>query len=174
MSNRRGAIIPGLLLIALGAWLLAQNLGVPLPGVERLWPVFPMFFGLAFLLQFFLGGRKDEGLVFVGVGATLVGAFFFAFTLGRLEWAQMGDYWPVFVLIGSAAFLAQWLVRPAQRGLLVPMFIGLIVGGLFLAANLGLLNAGVREQLIKLWPLALIVAGLITLAAYFFRSTRAP
>jgi hypothetical protein len=174
MSNRRGAIIPGLLLVGLGAWLLAQNLGVPLPGLDRLWPAFPLFFGLAFLLQFFLGGRRDDGLAFVGVGAALVGAFFFAFTLGRLEWRQMGDYWPVFVLIGSAAFLAQWLVRPAQRGLLVPMFIGLIVGGLFLAANLGLLNAGVREQLIKLWPLALIVAGLITLAGYFFRPKRTP
>ena len=103
MLQRRGALTPGLLLILFGAWLLAQNLGVPLPGLDMLWPALPLLFGLGLLLQFFLGGRKDEGLVFSGVAAALVGAFFFEFTLGRLRWGDMDRYWPVFVLIGGLA-----------------------------------------------------------------------
>src|SRR3990172_578660 len=132
MLQRRGALTPGLLLILFGAWLLAQNLGVALPRPAKLLagpppplcprplPPLPLLFGLGLLLQFFLGGRKDEGLVFSGVAAALVGAFFFEFTLGRLRWGDMDRYWPVFVLIGGLAFLAQWLVNPAQRGLLIP------------------------------------------------------
>jgi hypothetical protein len=172
MSNRRGAIIPGLILILLGAWLLAQNLGVRLPGLDALWPIFPLFFGVAFLAQFFLGGRTDDGLVFVGVAGVLIGAFFFAFTLGRLHWSQMGVYWPVFVLIGGLAFLAQWLVRPAQRGLLVPAFIALIVGLVAISLNLRLVNAALAAQISKLWPALLILGGLIVLGRYFFGGSR--
>src|SRR5688572_14435124 len=109
MSNRRSAFLPGLLLMLFGVWLLARNLGWEPPGLDVLWPAFPLIFGLTFILQYLFGGRQDSGLVFVGVAAALVGAFFFAFTLGRLSWSQMDRYWPVFVLIGGLAFLAQWL-----------------------------------------------------------------
>lgn len=172
MSNRRGAIIPGLLLILLGAYLLAQNLNVPLPGLDRLWPVFPLVFGLAFITQFFVGGRTDDGLIFVGVAGALVGAFFFLFTLGRLEWGDMGRYWPVFVVIGGVAFLAQWLVRPAQRGLLVPAFLALVVGLVALVLNLRLVNPALAAQLSKLWPALLILGGLAVLGQYFFRNRK--
>jgi hypothetical protein len=172
MSSRRGAIIPGLLLILLGAWLLARNLGVQLPGLDVLWPAFPLVFGLAFLAQYFLRGRRDEGLVFVGTAGTLVGLFFFAFTLGRLSWGDMDRYWPAFVLIGGAAFLAQWLVNPAQRGLLVPAGLALAVGLVALAFTLRLASQALAEQVARLWPLALILVGLGLLAGYFFRSDR--
>ena len=172
MSNRRGAIIPGLLLMLLGAYLLAQNLNVPLPGLDQLWPAFPLVFGLAFILQFFLGGRTDDGLIFVGMAGALVGAFFFLFTLGRLEWSQMGTYWPVFVVAGGVAFLAQWLVRPAQRGLLVPAFLALVVGLVALVLNLRLVNRELAEQISKLWPVLLILGGLAVLGQYFFRNRR--
>src|SRR3990172_380700 len=42
MLQRRGALTPGLLLILFGAWLLAQNLGVPLPRPPLLWPALPL------------------------------------------------------------------------------------------------------------------------------------
>ena len=74
MQNRRGAFLPGLLLILLGAWLLATTLGVRLPDLSQLWPVVPLFFGLAALVQYFAEGRRSEGLVFIGVAAALLGA----------------------------------------------------------------------------------------------------
>ena len=172
MSNRRGAIIPGLFLIFLGGWFLAQNLGVPLPQLQTLWPAFPLIFGLAMLVRYFADGRREDGMVFSGVAAALVGAFFFAFTLGPLDWGQMGDYWPVFVLIGSAAFFAQWLTQPRNFGLLVPAVLALGVGGIFLLANIGALDRTMVEQLVKFWPVLLILAGLSTLASYFLRSRR--
>ena len=172
MSNRRGALIPGLFLILFGAWLFAQNLGVPVPGMDRLWPLFPLVFGLVFLLRFFQGGRQDDGLVFTGVAGTLVGAFFLAITLGPLEWGDLGRYWPAFVLIGGAAFLAQWLVRPAERGLLIPAGIALAVGLVALAFTLNLASSALAEQVARLWPLALILAGISVLAGYMLDRKR--
>ena len=159
MSNRRPAIIPALFLILFGAWLLAQNMGVPLPNWDRGWPALPLFFGVAFLLQFFLGGRRESGLVFVGVAAALVGAFFFAFTLGPYQWNDMGRYWPVFVLIGSAAFFAQWLAQPRERGLLVPAFLALAVGGVAMPMTLQTVNPALTELVVKFWPVALVLVG---------------
>ncbi len=160
MPNRRPAIIPALFLILFGAWLLAQNLGVPLPGWDAGWPGLLVFFGVAFLLQYFVGGRRDTGLVFVGVAAALLGAFFFAFTLHYYRWNDMGRYWPVFVLIGSAAFFGQWLAQPRERGLLVPAFLALAVGGVALPITLQAVNPALAELVIKFWPLVLVVLGL--------------
>ena len=166
MRNRSGAIIPGLLLIALGAWLLAGTLGVRLPSFATLWPVALIVFGLAFLVQFFAGGRRSEGLVFTGVAAALLGGFFLAITLGRLTWADAGRLWPVYVLIGGLAFLAQWLARPAEHGLLIPAALATVVGLVALALTLGLAGFTLPDQIIRLWPLLLILAGLGLLANY--------
>jgi hypothetical protein len=166
MRNRRAGVIPGLLLIALGAWLLARTLGVPLPGLEQVWPVLPLVFGLAFLAQFFAEGRRHDGLVFTGVAAALLGAFFLTITLGPLTWPDLGRWWPIFVLIGGLAFLSQWLARPDQRGLLIPAGLALLAGLGALALTLGLRGFTLSDQIIRLWPLLLILAGLGLLANY--------
>jgi hypothetical protein len=172
MRRRSGAILPGLLLIALGAWLLASTLGVRLPGLETMWPVGVIVFGVAFLAQFFAGGRRSEGLVFTGVATTLLGVFFLAITLGLLVWADAGRLWPVYVLIGGLAFLAQWLARPAERGLLVPAVLALAAGAATLALALGLVRADIAEQITRLWPVVLIVLGLALLGSYMFSSRK--
>jgi hypothetical protein len=169
MSHRRSTILPGLLLILLGAWLLARNLNLAVPGLDQLWPGFLVLFGLGFLGQYFASGRRDEGLVFMGVAGTLLGVFFLTITLGRLRWSDLGTYWPVFVLIGGAAFLGQWLAKPSDRGLLVPAVMALLVGGVALVFTLGLLEPSLAAQAARLWPLGLIVLGVALLISYLRR-----
>src|SRR6188768_450029 len=151
MRNRRGALLPGLLLILIGAWLLASTLGVPLPDLSQLWPLVPLVFGLAALVQYFAEGRRSEGLVFTGVAAALLGAFFLAITLGPLEWRDLGRYWPVFILIGGVAFLAQWLARPGGMGLLVPAGLAVVVGLAALALTRGLVDPALTAQVLRWW-----------------------
>ena len=169
MSRRRSAVIPGLLLILLGAWLLAQNLGVALPGWDKAWPGALVALGLACLAQFILGRRQESGLVFTGVAAALLGAFFLAFTLGYAQWQDMGRYWPALVLIAGAAFLAQWFSRPAERGLLAPAFLALVVGGVALPITLRVVNPRLADMVIKFWPVTLILVGIVLLVGFLPR-----
>jgi hypothetical protein len=172
MARRRDAILPGLILIAIGAWLLARNLGLPLPGLGDIWPALLLLFGLSLLVQFFAGGRTDDGLVFAGVAGTLLGGFFLAITLGPLAWSDLAHLWPVFVLIGAITFFAQWLARPAERALLIPAGLALIVGLVALLLTMGGLDPAITSQLARLWPVVLIVAGLALLASYLRRPGR--
>lgn len=169
MTRRFRSLFPGLLLLAVGGWLLAQNLKVPLPDIRSLWPAFPIIGGMALLGDYFASGRQDSGKVFVGVAAILVGAFFFMFTLGYWSWGSMEQSWPLFVLIGSVAFFAQWLAEPSRRSVLLPAVIALAVGLSFLPATSGLLPDTLARQILQLWPLALVIAGVVLLAQSVIR-----
>jgi len=169
MSRRRGALMPGLVLIALGAWFLAGSLGLRLPALSDLWPIFPLGFGLVCLGQYFMEGRQNHGLIFTGVSSTLVGALFFAITLGPLDWGDLGRLWPVFIIISGLSFVAQWLVQPRERGLLLPGLSALAVGGVLLLFTLNLLGGAVGQLATQLWPVLLIVAGIGLLVSYLWR-----
>ena len=89
--DRLGVVWAGLAFIGLGiTFLFAQWIGW-----DRIWPIFPLFGGLAFWGGYVASGFREPGLAFVGTGAILVGLFFFGFSLGYWEWAQMSDLWPV-------------------------------------------------------------------------------
>ncbi|MCA9931449.1 MAG: hypothetical protein KC419_23345 [Anaerolineales bacterium] len=163
-ADRRGSVFGGLIVIAIGVWFLMASLGVNLPNIGNLWPIFPTIGGLAFLFAYVTGSEKDPGFLIPGVGGFLVGLFFFLFTFGIYEWAEMGRLWPVFPLIGGIAFLAMYLaVR--DGGLLVPAFGGIgvgVVGLLFTLTGVSLAWIGTY------WPVILIVVGLIILAQNLF------
>lgn len=164
MRRNRGSILAGIILIVVGVWILAERLGVNLPGIGALWPAIIIVVGLAALADYLYEGRRDTDKIFFGVAAALVGGFFFLFTLGRLSWAEdMRRYWPVFVLIFSAASFAQWIAAPSKRGVLVPASISLLVGLFFMATNFNILNRALSQQILQLWPLILILLGLIVL-----------
>ncbi|HLF03446.1 MAG TPA: DUF5668 domain-containing protein [Anaerolineales bacterium] len=162
MGRNRGSIIGGIVLIVIGGWLLAERFGVNLPGVGDLWPALLIIGGVAALIDYSRDRNADK--VFFGVAGPLLGGFFFLFTLDRLAWSEMGTWWPVFVLISAVASVAQWIVVPARRGLLVQAAIALFVGLFFLAANLNLFSRALTNQILQLWPLALIVLGLVIIA----------
>ncbi len=161
---RKGTIILALFLILLGVYLLLDGLGIGVPGWDVIWPVFPLAGGLAFLGGYIFGQRRDPGQVFVGTAATLVGLVFFCVTLGPLEYRDLGAWWPVFVLIGGVAFLSQWAAaRSRDWGALFLALVAFVVGGAGLAITLQLLGPQTRELLPRLWPVLLIVGGLVVL-----------
>ena len=159
---RRGAVIPALVLILLGIYLLLADLNVGIPRWDVVWPIFPFAGGLAFLGSFVFGQRRDPGQVFVGTAATLVGLVFFFVTLGPLSYRDLTTWWPVFVLVGSAAFLAQWVAAGFRDwGALFLALVALVVGGAGLAVTLQLLGPQTVELLPRLWPALLILLGLM-------------
>lgn len=161
---RRGMSIPALFLILLGVYLLLNELGIGIPGWDVIWPVFPFAGGLAFLGGYIFGQRRDPGHVFIGTAATLVGLVFFFVTLGPLEYHDLGTWWPVFVLVGCVAFLAQWAAAGFRDwGALFLALVALVVGGAGLAVTLQLFGPQTRALLPRLWPVLMILGGLMVL-----------
>jgi hypothetical protein len=160
-----GTVWAGLGLIGLGiALVVAQWIGW-----DRIWPLFPVLGGLGLLAAYLLTGSKDEGLVFLGVLALLVGLFFFGFTLGFWEWSQMAVLWPVLPLIGGVAFVALFLAqRSRDLGALGLGCAALIVGVVGLAFTYGLVGSDVW----RFWPLLLILMGILGLVGGLLRAAR--
>ncbi|HET7377590.1 MAG TPA: DUF5668 domain-containing protein, partial [Anaerolineae bacterium] len=96
--DRRSALIPAFVLIVVGVFFLLVNLNVlPRFSITELWPGIVMFVGLMFWLGFIFSREHDAGLAFVGTIITLIGAFFFLFTLhvhlpgfGEVQWGDQG------------------------------------------------------------------------------------
>jgi len=181
---RRGPIIPALILILLGLWFLAGNLGVRLPGMDAMWPIFPLGGGLLFLGGYLLG-RRDPGLIFVGLAATLIGAFFFLFTLRAplpiagmrdgVQWSDMGKLWPAFVVIGGVSFIALFLAEARHDWAVFSLgAVAVIFGCAAFLFTLGWLAGGVGRLLIKFWPLLLVIAGLAALLQAILGRPRSP
>jgi len=181
---RRGSIFPALILILVGLWFLAGNLGVKLPGMDAMWPIFPLGGGLLFLGGY-LFDRKDPGLVFVGLAATLIGAFFFLFTLriplpvagmqDGVRWNDMGRLWPAFVVIGGVSFIALFLAEQSRPWAVFSLgALAVIVGFVAFLFTLGWLSGDIGRLLAQYWPFLLIVAGLAALLQAIFGRPRSP
>jgi len=164
-KQQQNALWTGLGLIGLGvAFLLAQ-----LIGWDRIWPLFPLLGGLAFLAGYVASGFRESGFVFVGILASLIGLFFFGFSLGFWEWGDMSNLWPVFPLIAGLAFVALFVAeRPRDAGTLGVGCAASIVGVVGLAVTYGYLGTNIW----KLWPLLLVLAGIIGLAGAIFQFLR--
>ena len=164
-SSRSGVLIPGLVLIGLGAWFLIRALGVDLPGMAALWPIFPTIVGLSMFVGWLVSSNKrgSYGMMIPAVINFLIGVFFFAFTFGFFKWRDMAVLWPVFPLIVGVAFFVAWLFSGLRDwGMLVPAGITAGVG----VVGLGFTLFGQVEavtSLLKYWPVLLIGLGILVL-----------
>jgi hypothetical protein len=161
-ARGRGSLIAGLILLVIGGWYFLESLGVDLPSMAAMWPIFPVVCGVVFLGSYAIGPSHDPGLVFPGTLSVLIGLFFFGFTFGWWDWYRMGELWPVFPLVVGLAFVATWLAGGCQkRGLLVPAAACLTTGLIGLGFTLGLFQDWFFTVLDVGWPLVLIVVGLM-------------
>ena len=115
-------------------------------------------------------------LPFDGVGDLLVvvyilllGTFFFATTTGVLSWSDQGSLWPIYPLIVGVAFFAAYFASGReQAGYLVPGAILSLVGLVFLGITL---TGASYDYIGKIWPIFLIIAGVILLVGPRLRWT---
>lgn len=164
MRRRRGNILLALVLIALGSYLLLSELSIRLPGWQRIWPVLPIAGGLALVVGHFIDPDSDPDQVLLGTAAMLVGFVLLFVTMGPLTYRSLGSWWPVFVLVGGVAFLARWAAAGfSDWDALFLGLVGLCIGGVAIAIALQLLGPNTREIVSQLWPVILILVGLVAL-----------
>jgi len=178
------SIISAVVIILVGLFFLLNNVGafedVELD-LEKLWPGFVFLAGLAFWLQFFMDRARDPGLVLVGTAGVLLGLFFFLFTLnlelpfetenlsGPIDWDDSAYLWPAYPLIGGIAFVLMSLFSRKRDELgvgLVAMAVGIVAFPFTLGQSEGL------EELVKFWPVLLILLGVVSLLRFAFLGRR--
>jgi drug/metabolite transporter (DMT)-like permease len=152
----------GLVLIVAGVVLLAEGLGSEIPSFDQVWPAILVAGGVAALISYVLGDRRNPAQISLGLAATLAGVLFFFITVGPLEYEDLGAWWPAFVLIGSVAWLGQWAATGFRDwGALFLGLVALVFGAAGVAVALELLGPQTRESLPRLWPVLLIVGGVM-------------
>jgi hypothetical protein len=139
-SLQRGqlaSVLPGLLLIAIGAWLtftLTTATAPPPPGITT--AVVTGAVALIFLAHWISTGRWSRGSLFLSIGL-LLSAGVIAFLLQPAS-PGLGRGWPLLLAaLGLTFILSAFLARPARRGFALPGFL-MIVGGLVGVAALNL------------------------------------
>ncbi len=158
---RRGTVLLALVLITVGIYSLLAQYNIDIPSWDRIWPVLPFAGGLAMLINYMRGPRRDHSRVFWGTALTLSGLFFFLITLRDRDYSVLETWWPVFVVVAGISFLALWLSAGLRdSSSLFLAIVGMLFGGAALAVNL---QPGIAPQLVQLWPALVIIVGLLLL-----------
>jgi hypothetical protein len=142
-------IIPGLLLIVIGAVILLANLGIF--SLVGLWPLAVIILGVFFFILW-LKDREDYGLLMPAAILTIVGCLFFY--CEQNGWHHMSNLWPVFMIAPGFGFILMYVFGDQEPGLLIPGTIMLVIGIFFLSIN---------EWVGRWWPIILIMLGVLLL-----------
>jgi len=160
-----GQLITGILLIILGAiFLFAQFLGSWF--ISDFWPFFLVVGGMIFFAAYFARAEKPvghEGLLFPGTYLIVLGALFLLMNL--IGWHNMRYLWPTFVLgvpisMGVMYKFAAGGSDKRRKDILSSIKVLAIISFVLYLITAG----GVR-----LWPLILILIGLIIIIKGFIK-----
>ncbi|WP_102345371.1 LiaI-LiaF-like domain-containing protein [Bacillus sp. Marseille-P3661] len=152
------SIFPGILLIGVGIYFLADQLKLPIMKSMFTWPTLLIIIGIAFLFQAYLS--KEHSSILPGIILTGLGAHFHAKELFNF-WP---DHWSVYTLIVGIAFIVR---HQKTKSGIVPGIILLIISllGLFYDGIIGWMSyiGDIIGWVESFWPVALIIAGVYLL-----------
>ena len=157
MSSHRHSLWPGLILILLGALLLMRKLTPYSFGFYEIYPIVIM--GIGVLLFVSVIGKRDKGAIFPGTILLLLGLFFFLRNYDLVPYRYVRDIWPMLLVILGIAFLAVFLTKPSDWGVLIPAATFLFFGIVLLLNRLDVFYLDVWDIIADYWPIALIVVG---------------
>ena len=166
MARSRSQEAFGIFLVTIGLLFLLVSNRLLWFGWETVWPAIPLLVGVL-LLRIYVSRRKPRQL-FLGALLTQLGIFFFLFSAGVLSWDAMGQLWPTVPLVIGISLLAiSGVVEPAAAALVTGAFF-LLAGVFGYLFTYGAVPQRLREPVIRVWPLALVGAGLLV----YLRSRR--
>jgi len=154
--------------IVLGGWLLLEALGVSVPQLARIWPIFVAVGGVASLLDYLAISRRPRsaGQAVLGIGIAIVG---FVFSTGKADWHDLLDWLPALPIIIGLAMLTTWATAGRKDT-------GLFTGSLVVIA-IGLLGIFARFDFLRnllpsaqiVWAIGLLLVGVLVTWRVFTR-----
>lgn len=145
-----GRMTTGIILIAIGALALLGNVGLGDLFGEALVAII----GVVFLVVRYIG--RQEWAIYPGAFTTTVGIVIFLAARGL----NMDRWWPLFIAAPGAAFLLIRADGEHNRWAVYPAGILILISAIMFAFSSGTLSWLYFDVVGKLWPVALILAGL--------------
>jgi hypothetical protein len=159
-SSNRLPLVLATLAVVLGAWLLLDATGFPMPPFRRYWPTFLILAGLVSLAHFQWWGRSAVSAGMATLGISL-GMLAFSISLGWTRLVTFWDWFPGLPACVGLAMVTSWLAGGRRRTEL------LLVGVVF--AALGLLGFAARYPAIRaILPSAQLVWAMLLLSGGAF------
>ncbi len=157
MADKDRSVVPGVVLIVVGAYLLLREFGVIHLRWQHVYPV--LMLGVGALLIVPVVRNRDSGPAFPATLLIVLGTFFLLRNYDILAFDyyfySAGEYWPIFLIACGAAFVVQFLMRTDDWGPLIPGAILLFLGSAFLLRNFDLYWFDFSDY----WPVILIAIG---------------
>lgn len=158
MSIRRPSILPGLILIVIGAVLLVNKLTPYSIGWDEIYPLILMILGLV-IFRTVLSHRHNKGGVFLGSLLFLLGGYFFLKNYDIIPYHYVREVWPIILMILGLSFLSVFIFYPKDWGPVIPGGILLFIGTVILLRRLDLFYLDIGEIISDYWPITLILIG---------------
>jgi len=158
----RPPIVPGMLLILLGVWLLGRQLELPLFVGDVLWPWLIIVLGVIIWVRYIFFPPRSADDVWWGTAALLAGAFLLTWRNGYfLPQAQgWGTLWPIIPLVIGISSLVQWVFSIRNWGSLVFGTAFAAGGTVGLAYTTGRISSATAWAIAQYWPLLIVLVGL--------------
>lgn len=157
MSTHKHSIWPGLILILIGALLLIHKLTPYSFGWYEIYPLILISMGVLFFVSII--HKRDKGAIFPGTIFFLLGLFFFLRNYEIIPYYYMREVWPMFLIILGLAFVAIFITKPGDWGVLIPAGIFLFLGIVFLLRKFYIIYWDIWDIIADYWPVILIIIG---------------
>ena len=167
MAEKKSSLVPGVLFIVLGLWMFARRFPFLEPHSFHIYPVLVILF--AGFLLFETARRRHSTALFWGVVILVVGAFFCLRNYGIISYYYADEYWPVFMFALGLGFLALFIFRPRDWGVLIPAGLFLFFGGILSMRMFHGYFWRWEDIIEEYWPVVLIVIGIGVLAGGLLR-----
>ena len=157
MSTHKHSLLPGLILILIGAILLINKLTPYSFGWDEIYPLILIAIGVLIFISII--GKRDKGPIFFGTIFFLIGLFYFIRNYEIISHYYMRAEWQTFLVILGLAFLSVFLVKPSDWGVLIPAGIFLFLGAGSLLRKFHIIYWDLGDIISDYWPIILIIIG---------------
>jgi hypothetical protein len=164
-----GTLVPGLLLIALGAWLtFTLTTTRALPDAPLMWAAVILVIALSVLARWLSSGRWSRGLLFFGLTLLLtLGLAAFLLQPASPGWMQG---WPLLLIApGLALAVTGLLGAPRTPGLVAPGLVLIAAAAAGMLMTLNLLPGDLLALVSPYWFVPLIVMAVLAVIPLIFR-----
>jgi hypothetical protein len=161
MIKKNPSVIPGVLLILFGLWILLRQFDFLTPYEGRIFPI--LLIAVAVFLLVEAVRRSRSGAFFWSVFFFQLGIFFLLRNYGWISYSSGEEYWPLFLFAFGLGFYILFLFNVKSWGVLVPAGLFMYFGLAAAAHTFEEVPRTVETMGDYFWPFFLLATGIVLL-----------